>query len=166
MAKNFCYTIPDGEHKGETLWSGRYCCVAGFVFLIKDGEVFILANKRGLGAPDFQGMWNCPCGFLEGDENGQEGVSREVYEECGVKIDPSLFILSNVQTDPKESNKGHVTLRYYTILKDDNFNLVQSGGEENEVSEIAFIRLKDIFNYSWAFNHRTLILEMFVKHIM
>ena len=25
--KNFSYTIKEGEHKGETLWSGRYCAV-------------------------------------------------------------------------------------------------------------------------------------------
>ena len=110
--KNFSYTIPDGEHKGVTLWSGRYCCVTAFVFLVIGKECYILANKRGLGTPDFQGLWNCPCGFIEGDESAEEACAREVLEETGVKINPNRFVLHSVQTDPEVCNDGHVTLRY------------------------------------------------------
>ena len=28
IEKSYSYTIPDGPHKGETLWSGRYCAVS------------------------------------------------------------------------------------------------------------------------------------------
>lgn len=66
--KNWSYTIKEGEHAGQTLWSGRYCAIAAFVFLKINRAWHVLANKRGSGTPDFQGMWNCVCGYLEADE--------------------------------------------------------------------------------------------------
>ena len=89
--KNWSYTIKEGEHKGVTLWSGRYCAVAAFVFCKLKGEWCILANQRGKGTPDYQGYWNCVCGYLEADESAEQGCAREVYEETGVKINPNKF---------------------------------------------------------------------------
>ena len=63
--RNWSYTIEEGEHAGKTLWSGRYCAVAAFAFCKIKGEWCVLANQRGEGTPDFQGYWNCPCGFLD-----------------------------------------------------------------------------------------------------
>ena len=89
--KNWSYTITDKEHPhyGETLWSGRYCTCTAFVLLIdRTDRVFILANKRGSGAPDYQGYWNCPCGYIEADEDLKQVTSLikniEVeYFNCG-----------------------------------------------------------------------------------
>lgn len=76
--RNWSYTIKEGEHAGTTLWSGRYCAVSAFIFCYINDEWHILANKRGSGTPDYQGYWNCPCGFLEADESAKEGCAREV----------------------------------------------------------------------------------------
>ena len=35
MEKNWSYKVPDGPHAGTTLWSGRYCAIAAFVFKFK-----------------------------------------------------------------------------------------------------------------------------------
>ena len=92
--KNFSYTITEGEHAGKTLWSGRYCAVAAFVFCkFPDSGWHVLANKRGPGTPNYQGYWNCPCGYLEGDETGPQGCMRETYEETGVNIPEDMFKL-------------------------------------------------------------------------
>ena len=58
----------------RTLYDGRYCAVSGFFYAVVNGKYSVLAEKRGEGTPDFQGMWCCPCGFLEGDENAKEGI--------------------------------------------------------------------------------------------
>ena len=165
--KNWSYTIKEGEHKGETLWSGRYCAVAAFTFCKLKGVWCVLANRRGLGTPDFQGMWNCVCGFLEADESAKEGCSRETYEETGVKIDPSRFSLIGVETDPAVCNNGNVTLRYVAILVEGRDNVsvskaavLNSGGEEDEVDTIGWIALKDVNSYEWAFNHKNRIFEI------
>jgi len=160
IERNFSYTIPDGEHKGRTLWSGRYCCVATVVFKKEGSDIFVLANQRGSGTPDFQGYWNCPCGFLEGNETGEQGAVREVFEETGVQIHPSILVFHSVQTDPKVSNNGNVTLHYGAIV--DHYSCIPpEGGEENEVADVRWINVEDIDKYKWAFNHDQLIKNVF-----
>ena len=116
MEKNWSYKIPDGPHAGKTLWSGRYCAVAAFIFRRIDGQWSILANLRGSGTPDYQGCWNAVCGFLEANETAQQGCSREVFEETGYKIKPEKFLQVYTQTDPKTSNNGNVTLNPFATL--------------------------------------------------
>ena len=73
--KNWSYTIKEGEHTGKTLWSGRYCAVAAFVFCKIFGTWCVLANKRGSGTPNYQGYWNCSCGFTN--------ISSKFCPNCG-----------------------------------------------------------------------------------
>lgn len=48
IEKSYSYTIPEGPHKGETLWNGRYCAVSCVVLAKeKDGKWYVLINKRG-----------------------------------------------------------------------------------------------------------------------
>jgi ADP-ribose pyrophosphatase YjhB (NUDIX family) len=103
-----------------------------------------------------------PCGFLERNESGEEGVCREMLEECGYAVEPSKMKLYNVETDPHTCNNGNVTIRYYNSevcntlpeLKYTNIN-----GEEGEVECVKWINIKDINNYKWAFNHKKLIAD-------
>lgn len=167
MAKNWSYTIPDGEHKGKTIWSGRYCAVSAFVFCKFPDGWKILANKRGVGTPDFQGKWNAPCGYLEPDESAQQGCAREVYEETGVKIGYTEFNLIHVETEPEKCNNGNVTLRHLAILRygTDDISIskeavLNGNGEKDEVESIAWISIDNIDNYEWAFNHYNTIKEI------
>lgn len=167
--KNWCYKITDPNHPkcGTTLWSGRYTAVTGIVIrqILNDKGVYdyyVLANLRGSGTPDYQGYWNMPCGFLESNETGEEGVCREMFEECGYEVLPRQMELYNVETDPRFCNNGNVTIRYYNIetctklpeLKYTNIN-----GEEGEVESVKWINIRDIKDYKWAFNHKKLITD-------
>ena len=165
MEKNWCYTIKEEghPHNGETLWSGRYCAVAAFVFL-KDGEdIFVLTNRRGKGTPDFQGMWNCPCGFLECNESAEEGCVRETKEETGVILNPSQFMFCGVETDPAVCNKGHVTLRYAACINKNEleFTTKLEGGEVDEVEAVKWINIQNIDKYQWAFQHNQRIKDIY-----
>jgi ADP-ribose pyrophosphatase YjhB (NUDIX family) len=175
MERNWSYTIQEGEHKGVTLWSGRYCAACGIVLckayvVNKYGTAneyrwFVLANKRGIGTPDFRGFWNLPCGFIERGESGEQAASREVYEETGVFIFPSDFEMIGVETDPNISNNGNITLRYLTTFTRAELPTIKSGleafgGETNEVAEAKWIRLSDIEEYNWAFHHKELIYKI------
>lgn len=183
MEKNWSYKITDPNHPkcGTTLWSGRYCAVTGIVIkkvknentvstLMKTGkpefDYYILANLRGPGTPDYQGYWNMPCGFLECTETGEEGVCREMFEECGYKLLPRQMELFDVETDPRYCNNGNVTIRYSNVefctelpeLKYTNIN-----GEEGEVESVKWINVRDINKYKWAFNHKKLIIDALWK---
>lgn len=160
--KNFSYTITEGEHAGKTLWSGRYCAVAAFVFCkFPETGWCVLANKRGSGTPDYQGYWNCPCGYLEGDETGQQGCQRETYEETGVNIPENMFTLVGVATDPNVDK--NVTLRYMTVINYGEMNISVSkdnSPEEDEVETVSWIALDKVNASEWAFNHNNIIMEL------
>lgn len=167
IEKSYSYTIPDGPHKGETLWSGRYIAVSCVILaheVVNDNECwFVLANKRGSGTPDDQGKWNMPCGYLDGGESATAACARETAEECGVYIASRLFKLINVETAPEKCNKGNVSLRHLCILskRADILNKLK-GGETNEVDDVQWIPIEDIDKYEWAFNHKTTLLAEIV----
>ena len=157
--RNWSYTITEGEHAGTTLWSGRYCAVCGIVWINHpiDGSI-VLVTKRGSGAADFQGKWCLPCGYLEADETGKEGLCREIKEETGYEIPPAFFKLEDVQTDPSECNKGNVTIIYSVELSTFPVHGLQY---TEEVSKVKWISTEKLHEYEWAFNHNELIKRMF-----
>jgi ADP-ribose pyrophosphatase YjhB (NUDIX family) len=147
----------------RTLYDGRYCAVSGFFYAVVDGKYSVLAEKRGKGTPDFQGMWCCPCGFLEGDENCKEGIKRETYEECGIEVDYGKIKFVEAETDPLICNNGNVTLRHTGFLKKQSkierpdLEAEIRGGEHEEVAEVAWIPLSHVDRYEWAFGHGEII---------
>lgn len=154
--------IPAAEKR--ILYDGRYCAVAAFIFAVVDGKVSVLANQRGQGTPDFQGCWNCPCGFLERNEFGYDDAARETFEECGFKVEGKSLKMVGVQTDPVKSNNGNVTIRYRKIiwkkLTSSELKIADRGGEENEVTNIRWIPINEIDNYQWAFGHESTIRKV------
>lgn len=149
-------------HKGKEFWFSRSVAVTMFTLCKnKSDEWCVLANKRGKGTPDFQGLWNIVCGYLDFNECGEEAARRETKEETDVDIPIDKIKFLGVNTSP-QANRQNVSLRYYTIL-DGNINdyvLSNENSEEDEVSEIKWIKLTDVDKYDWAFNHDTLIKEM------
>ena len=149
---------------GKILYDGRYVAVSGFVFAIVDGAYCVLANMRGEGTPDYQGYWNVPCGYLELNESGREGITREIYEECGVCIKPRNMKLISVETDPIDSNHGNVTLRYSTFLGHvhdiPKQLLANTGAERDEVDGIMWVNVDYLHCYDWAFNHKKVIKKL------
>lgn len=165
--KNF----PIKAEDGKTYWISRAIAVTGIVFYTTDADTFILANKRGKNTPDFQGMWNLPCGYLDFDETTKEACSREVYEETGIKVNPEDWRFIGIADSPSQ-NKQNVTIRYSYWISDPQpkdislgSNVEDRGGEEGEVETIAWINIKDIDNYEWAFNHKEIIKELFEEII-
>ena len=160
-------------YKGNTYWISRAVAVTNIIFA-QDGldNWYVLGSKRGDGTPDFQGYWNCVCGYLDFNETAIEAVVRETFEEVGINIKAPYSVLSNISfmnfsTSPNE-NKQNVSLRYITILdkRIENYPLSSENSEPNEVSEIKWIPIKDIDKYTWAFNHDKLINEAIAnKHL-
>ena len=165
MSERKMYNFPFVED-GQTYWRSRSCTVVGFVFCFdKDGFVCVLANQRGPGAPTEVGKWNVPCGYIDFNEDGFQGVSRETFEETGVKINPKQFHFDSVSFS--EHNEQNINLRYWATLDGtiDDYPLSNVANEENETSDIRWIRVMDVEKYTWAFGHSTLVPEMCHKHV-
>ena len=150
------------DEQGKTYWISRSVAVVAAVLCMKDNEPCVLANKRGPGTPDFQGLWNVTCGYLDWDETAQEACSREVFEECGVRVDPKKFCLMEVKTNPTENNQN-VILRHVAVLSELPEMESPEGGEKDEVEEVKWIPIKEIRNYKWAFNHLEMIREIYLE---
>ena len=58
--------------------------------VVRNNKILLGKRKGGFG----DGKWGLPGGHLEFKENMQEAVSRELFEETGMKCDS--FIFSNV----------------------------------------------------------------------
>lgn len=160
--KNFIIESKDGQK----YWISRSCAVASFIFIYdkNKNEYFVLANKRGPGTPNFQGYWNCPCGYIDFDEDAPTAAKREVFEETGYVIDKDKLYIAGVNSDPNQVNQN-ITIRYYTLL--DNYPVCKpsTGGEEDEVDEIKWISINEIDNYEWAFEHNEIIKSIYLNII-
>lgn len=156
--KNFAINI-----EGKEYWVARNIAVACFVFAPRNGEWCVLANKRGKGTPDFQGYWNCPCGYLDFDETIEEAARREVYEETGINLNYAKFFDFS---DDIDANHQNVTFKYYSILSnaEEIPEIKNRGGENDEVDEVRWIPVSNIHLYNWAFDHDFIIEDLMMKY--
>lgn len=148
------------QHEGKTYWISRSVAVTCFVFAPFNGEWCVLANKRGPNTPDFQGYWNCPCGYLDFNETATQAAVREVYEETGVVL--NSVKLWKVMDSPKENNQN-IVFRYYSIIPytfQPNSNAEIRGGEYGEVTAAIWIPVKMLDQYQWAFNHDKAVQDL------
>lgn len=161
--KNYCIT----DNEGREHWISR--SIAAVVCIIaKDirGEKYVLAVQRGSGTPDpeYVGTYCMPCGYLDFDETVAQAAQREVKEETGLTFLVSDFKLVSINDDPYGDKRQNVTFRYLveTNVPTEDLELLftTKNSEENEVSNIRFIKLSNIELYKWAFNHETLIKEI------
>ncbi len=148
---------------GKEYWISRSNAVVGIIYKYENGEVHILANKRGKGCPDYVGKWNIPCGYVDYDENILHAVSREIFEEAGLNVPEKDWSLWAVNSDPSDE-KQTISFRFYTIYWNLYGNLTSVNSEPNEVDEIKWIPFSEVQNYEWAFNHLFVIMN-FIEEV-
>ena len=169
--KNYSVVNPS---TGKEDWVSRSLAVAVSVYAFIDNKLCILANKRGPGtkeAPmDNVGKWNVVSGYLDYNETIKGCCIREVHEETGVDI--SGFELHRMDIDDSPRRPGQVVLfRYICGITDKNSNsylkspnlkkmLTNKYSEPNEVDEIKWIPLDELYKYDWSSeNHKNKIIE-------
>lgn len=154
---NECIQTTDGR----TLWLSRSVAVAVSVLLVQKEQPFILVNQRGPGVPDFQGFWNLPCGYLDYDETTQEAAVREVWEECGVNLQP-LLPLSEVDffetpwdvNSRPTSAKQNVTIHHGLVAVVEELpTLTGENSEPDETMDMRWLPLQQVHQLEYAFNH-------------
>lgn len=70
--------------------------VASNTMILKDQKILLL--RRADWAPMFPSFWQCPAGKMEGDESPRACSIREIFEEIGLKINPTLGTIVAVNT--------------------------------------------------------------------
>ena len=158
--KNFCVTGPDNKE----YWISRSMAVLVMVIARdKNNDKYVLAVKRGEGTPDpeYVGAYCMPCGYLDYGETLKHAAIRELKEETGLEAQEYQLKLMAIKDDPTKDKRQNVTFRYridaIKPVESLSKELTILYSEEDEVSDIVFINLKDIDKYKWAFNHDELI---------
>lgn len=165
--KNFPFT-----HHGRHFWFSRSCATCGFIFKRIQDKIFVLAEKRGKGAADFQGMWCVPCGYLDFDETLEECIIRESKEECGFEMSKDKLTLLKVNSNPNQ-NRQNVSIHFgYVADSNEDFNEAFAiGGEKDEVNGVKWVQVGEVSDNGiindkleipckeWAFNHGNRVIE-------
>lgn len=155
------------KNTGREYWISR-SIAAVVCIIVKDlkGNKYVLAVQRGEGTPDpeYVGAYCMPCGYLDFDETVKEAAQREVKEETGITFPTSDFKLVSINDNPNSDKRQNVTFRFLvksnTPIEDLGKLITTKNAEKNEVSDVTFIKLSEINNFRWAFNHEKLIKEM------
>ncbi len=161
----------------ETIWISRAVAVVGTVVLIKGADVYFLLSQRGKGAADYHDKWNLPCGYLDWNETSDEAFIREVWEECGINIYELKNISINnldykknpwdVNTSPDE-NRQNVCLHHGIICNVNYLPIpnIKNEVEDDEVSDVKWVSIKEYENYDYAFGHKEVIKKFIDKHFL
>lgn len=154
------------EHEGKTYWISRAIAVVGLIFCYDNG-LRVLANKRGKGTPDFQGYWNCPCGYLDFDETTTEACCREIAEETNLYVLPKSLRLYGINDNPNSDVKQNVTFRYWAFSEFlyKGQTIYPRGAEKDEVEDVEWISVEDLDKYQWAFGHKEIIIHIVLDHL-
>jgi len=155
------------EHEGKIYWISRAITVVGYIFTFDNGKLLVLANKRGKGTPNYQGYWNCPCGYLDFDETTREACVREIAEETNLTVNPKSLMLDSIQDDPTEDPNQNITFRYWnfsTFYK--ALTIYAKGAEPDEVEDVEWIPVEELDNYQFAFNQEKTIKRIVRQHLL
>lgn len=119
----------------------------------KQTEILLIKRKQD----PYIGKWALPGGFVEIDEDLEEGARRELIEETGIDhIELKQF---KTYGEPGRDPRGRtISVVYFGYVKE-NENEIKAGDDAAEVSWFDLMNLPDL-----AFDHAE-IIEEFKKTI-
>jgi ADP-ribose pyrophosphatase YjhB (NUDIX family) len=162
------------------IWISRAPALVGVIFMFCSDGCKILIIKRSE-IMDEPNKYAAPSGYLDWNETGFEGITREIYEETSFYLpEYQKFCIFDynkepffTQTDYKVDKKQNVSL-YYILVYDfiDNKDAIPINIENfhcKETTEVKLMKMTDFFNNNldWAFHHDERIkqaLEFFNKN--
>jgi ADP-ribose pyrophosphatase YjhB (NUDIX family) len=176
----FYYESSFGSKVKHDYWISRAPALVGVIFMIHPDGLHVLIIKRS-DIMDEPNKYAAPSGYLDWNETGYEGITREIYEETSFYLPEyeKFCVFDNnkesffTQTDYKVDKKQNVSLYYiltYNFTKDvDKFPKFIENYHCNETSEVKLMPMKEFYNnqLDWAFHHDERIkqaLEYFNKN--
>lgn len=119
----------------------------GGIILNGQKEVFVL--KRADNDDFLPGFWEIPGGGLDFGENPEEGLKREIKEECGLEIEVINPVVVTDYFMDKDDKKIHrVEINFMCRLKSEDQNIALS--EEHTESkwvkreELSALKMSDL----------------------
>lgn len=121
------------------------------IFTIQDGQLKVLLIRRG--RPPQQGSWAIPGGFIDIDEDLEDGARRELEEETGIRDVAHLEQLHTFGNPDRDPRERIITVVFYGAVPSERSD-VRAGDDAESASWFDTTRLPDL-----AFDH-AVILDM------
>lgn len=142
----------------------------GMLHLTKDEQEYMNNSCRFI--PPVYWEWLSSFKFNSGkiqaslDENGHLHikVTDYLYKVTLYEV-PILAIVSELRSRIFDNNCDLAVVDESHIGISTNAIKGQLGGEENEVKAIMWVKMSDLDNYQWAFNHKHLIEGVFHTYV-
>lgn len=150
------------EKDGKEYWISRSCAAVAYVYSFHKGKMMVLVNKRGPGLPNNVGKWNAPSGFVDYDETTKECAAREVFEETGVKLNPTDFHLEEIDDRPSRPGQN-ILFRFSAVMKYTDA-ITNENCEKDEVDEVKWIPVDDIDKYDWTSEAHVFAMKVYAMH--
>lgn len=130
------------------------------VFSIFESELNILLIQRA--NEPFKDHWALPGGFVEMDEDLNEGAARELHEETNLShlYLEQLYTFGAPKRDPRERV---ITVAYYALVASDDVNHARAGSDAIKTTWFPVSSLPRL-----AFDHKNIIdtaLERIISKI-
>lgn len=104
--------------------------------VIHDGRVLLVRRLR----PPSAGLWAIPGGKVEAGETLSEAVQRELFEECGIEVEPGELVYQFEFIEHDDTG-----LKYHYVVLD--FTAKYCGGEAragDDAAEVAWLDARQI----------------------
>lgn len=124
--------------------------VGGIV--IHDDKALLVKINYGRAANKF---WLIPGGFLEAGETLIEGVTREIFEETGMKVKAEGVL--GVRTMVR--NRDHLTDLYCVVKCKLESNPEPLIPQESEISAVSWIPLNEVFSNPEVLDYSKVIIR-------
>jgi 8-oxo-dGTP pyrophosphatase MutT (NUDIX family) len=165
---------------GRTVYIARASSVVAEVCLYDavNDNWHILLMQRGVAAPDFNGYWCLPCGYLDWDETLCQAMIREVYEESGLLLTELVqspnFSYSSSKVisgegsetpwliyDEPETKRQNLAFHYATLFgwKGEPYPVL-SRLDEAEVADVKWMPMQEAMTLQLAFGHENRINQL------
>lgn len=126
----------------------------------KDGKFLLVQEAQ----EKCRGKWNIPAGHLDPNETIFEGAKREVYEECGCKVELLGVLEIGNRVLP---NNSWISVIFATELIDENIKY-----NSDEILDVKWFTFEEILSmkdelrsYEWITNAITAYVEKRISDI-
>ena len=119
----------------------------------KDGK-FLLVQEAN---DKIRGKWNLPAGNLDNNETVFEGAKREIFEECGCKVE--LTGVLQVANSKMKDNR-FISVIFKTELVDDNIKF-----NKDEILDVKWFTYEEILKMKDSLRRYDWITDAISAHV-
>ena len=111
--------------------------IAAAVAVIVNSNGELLVSRRA--KEPAKGTLDLPGGFIDSFETGEEGIAREVYEECGLKVTETRYLFSLPNTYIYSGFEEHTLDLFYLCRTEEG-----TPTAADDVEELLWIPVEEI----------------------